>query len=147
MDDKLIPVLVGAVLTLTATVLVQVVVVPWVQARTCRVERWETSVVELVSLLEEELPRAVSDCRSAAEAELTYRSLQDVADFDQNRVRESLQQALNSRREVNEVVGQRRRRMKVLVNRVTRVRRRAPMWRTFRVAQVMLTTGSAVPNT
>ena len=52
-------------MTLAGTVLVQLVVVPVVQARTRGRERWEKDVLSLAALLEEELPRALSGHRLA----------------------------------------------------------------------------------
>jgi hypothetical protein len=48
----------GGVITLIVTSLVQVFVIPNMQAKNRRIERWENDVGELRALLEEQLPRA-----------------------------------------------------------------------------------------
>jgi len=137
-DDPLTPVLIAAVLTLLATVLVQSVVVPWVQARTRRRERWEAAVTELSSLVEEQLPRAVAEFREAADTERFYRSIKDDPQYDTNKINEGLRVAAASRREAAEIVGQHRKRMKLLTTRITRAHRKSPFWLRFRKGMLVL---------
>ncbi|MEV0898366.1 hypothetical protein [Actinoplanes sp. NPDC049802] len=59
-------VLLGGLITLAVTALVQILIIPWVQRRTRRLERWEKDMVELATLLHEELPQAVSDAYQTA---------------------------------------------------------------------------------
>ncbi|QGN47946.1 hypothetical protein GKC29_14540 [Micromonospora sp. WMMC415] len=51
-------VLVGGLVTLAVTCVVQILVVPWVQGRGRRRERWEKDVTELLVVFEEEVPAA-----------------------------------------------------------------------------------------
>ncbi|MGW6196343.1 hypothetical protein ACWF0M_09355 [Kribbella sp. NPDC055110] len=138
MDDKFTPVLLASVLTLMATVLVKAFVIPWVQARTRRIERWETSVVELASLVDDTFPRVVAEFRSAAQTELIYRSILDNPDFDQDRLREALPQAKTARQQADDIVDQHRRRLKILVNRVAKRRSRAVFWAGFRTRELLM---------
>ncbi|GGM41230.1 hypothetical protein ACFFX1_12865 [Dactylosporangium sucinum] len=61
MDSALVGVFIGGGLALVSTTVVQVIVVPWAQARIRRRERWEDNLHELSKLLEEELPQAIRD--------------------------------------------------------------------------------------
>ncbi|MFC0100219.1 hypothetical protein ACFFKH_22185 [Micromonospora marina] len=51
--------LLGGLITLVVTALVQIFVIPRVQRYNRRVERWEKEITELANLLEEDLPRAL----------------------------------------------------------------------------------------
>jgi len=62
-------ILIGAILAFVFAVLLQVVVMPLVQAHTRRRERWERSVSELSALLEDELPRVLKTYRHLAAVE------------------------------------------------------------------------------
>lgn len=143
MDDKYASLLLGSVLTLLATVLVQAFLVPWVQARTRRIERWETSVIELSILMEEALPRAVAEFLTAAQEELRYRTMLQDPSYNRDRVRESLPQLQSTRRQAAETLGQHRRQIRILMNRVTRWRRRAPFWLVLRAHELGLDVGLA----
>jgi hypothetical protein len=59
MPPNLLPVIVGAGLTLVATLAVQILVVPLIQARTRQRERWVDDVIELRGILEDQLPSAI----------------------------------------------------------------------------------------
>jgi hypothetical protein len=138
MGDKYTPVLLAALLALAATLVIQVVVVPWVQARTRAIERWETSVTELASLVDEAVPRAAAEFRSAADGELIHRYMLDNPDYRQDGLREALSQARNERRQADAVLSQHRRQVKILVRRVTKRRNRAVPWRQFRMLQLRM---------
>lgn len=58
--------IVGGLITLAGSAVVQVVVVPWVTTRRRHRERWEDSVIELLSVLEVELPIALRQLRRPA---------------------------------------------------------------------------------
>ena len=49
-------VLIGGLITLAVTAMVQILIIPWVQRRTRRLERWEDDVIELAALFEEQMP-------------------------------------------------------------------------------------------
>lgn len=55
-------VLLGGVITLAATCLVQIFVIPWVQARSRRREKWEKDVAELLVVFEEEFRQRYAAC-------------------------------------------------------------------------------------
>src|SRR5690242_15085616 len=57
-------VLIGGMITLIVTALVQIFVIPWVQRRTRALERWEKDVVELMSLVNEQMNDALSKLQS-----------------------------------------------------------------------------------
>jgi len=50
--------LLGGLITLAVTAVVQIFVIPWVQHRNRRRERWENDILELHSLLKDEMPHA-----------------------------------------------------------------------------------------
>ena len=56
-------VLLGGLITLAVTALVQIVIIPWVQARTRRRERWEKDVIELQTQLSFDLPGALGEAK------------------------------------------------------------------------------------
>jgi hypothetical protein len=66
-------VLLGGLITLAVTAFVQIAIIPWVQTRTRRRERWEKHVVELDALLRWELPEALSDAKTQGE-QMRWRS-------------------------------------------------------------------------
>lgn len=59
MSDKVAPLVVGALMTLLVTLVVQVIVVPWIEARKRQAQRWEEDVRALGELLTFDLPRTV----------------------------------------------------------------------------------------
>ena len=61
-----VSVLLGGLITLAVTALVQIVIIPWVQVRTRRRDRWEKDVIELDVLIRWELPSLLSRQRDAA---------------------------------------------------------------------------------
>jgi hypothetical protein len=50
--------LLGGLITLAVTALVQVIVIPRVQQRNRRIERWEDDLIELANIINEEMPPA-----------------------------------------------------------------------------------------
>ncbi|MEU4237917.1 hypothetical protein [Actinoplanes sp. NPDC026619] len=50
--------LLGGLITLAVTALVQIMIIPWVQQRNRRMERWEDDLNELTNILREEIPPA-----------------------------------------------------------------------------------------
>ena len=59
--------LLGGLITLAGTAIVQIFIIPWVQTRNRRRERWEGDVIELETLLHDELPDAIAAARTSAE--------------------------------------------------------------------------------
>ena len=55
--------LLGGLITLAVTAVVQILIIPWVQRRNRIRERWEKDVIELLTLFEEELGEPVSRVR------------------------------------------------------------------------------------
>lgn len=55
--------LLGGLITLAVTAVVQILIIPWVQRRNRIRERWEKDVIELLTLLDEELGEPVSRVR------------------------------------------------------------------------------------
>jgi predicted transcriptional regulator len=125
---QIAPVVIGGLVTLSVTFVVQVFVIPRVQTGTRRRERWEKNVLELSALLEEEMPRAISGYKSAAyQVRYTKAWLGDDA-YNQDRVRELWQTSKTELREADRVVGELMARLKVLDSRIRRVRPKAPYW-------------------
>src|SRR3954470_1624710 len=60
-------VLLGGLVTLAVTAVVQILIIPWVQRRNRRRERWERDVIELETLLHHELRGAIDDAERAAQ--------------------------------------------------------------------------------
>jgi hypothetical protein len=87
-------VLIGGFITLAGTCLVQILVIPWVQARSRRRERWEKDVGDLLRLIECTLPRAVRRLDLAAlepwSAVETKRAFDEDEDPDDEGFREAI---------------------------------------------------------
>lgn len=60
LGDRVAPVVIGAVIALLGTLLVQAIVVPRIEARKRREERWEEDVRAMGEFLTFDLPRALS---------------------------------------------------------------------------------------
>jgi K+ transporter len=56
--------LLGGLITLAVTAIVQILVIPWVQVRNRRRERWERDVIELHTLLEQEMSVTAVEARA-----------------------------------------------------------------------------------
>src|SRR5687767_10334618 len=52
---ELVQLFIGGMITLTVTAIVQIFVIPMVQRRTRRLERWEEDLVELATMHDEEM--------------------------------------------------------------------------------------------
>ena len=120
--------IIGAALTLVATLVVQTLVIPWVQARTRKRERWEADVIDLLNLLEEQLQRAVRLLHREADTERVYRSVQDEPGYNQQMVREELRRVDAARRAADDELTQQVEHMRSLVARLQGVHRTAPHW-------------------
>ncbi|MGZ0150158.1 hypothetical protein ACXJJ3_24065 [Kribbella sp. WER1] len=134
MQDKLIPVFVGAILALTTSVLLQSLIVPWVQSRTRRRERWERSIADLSVLVSDEIPKAMAEYRAAAGDERLFLTFRGDPKYDAMKVEEGLRAASEARREADRVISRLSRRLNNLNDRVISVRHKAPGWFPFTVA-------------
>lgn len=139
--------LLGAGLTLAATLVVQILVVPFVQGRTRQRERWETDVIALRGLLDEQLPPAIDRYQHDLEDELTYKALRAEDDLQCEVLERAFQSAISARREAELAMQQVLDRIEVLAMRVMRRRPKAPYWgefqqldRRLRVGHVKVTT-------
>lgn len=82
-----VEVFVGGMITLVVALLVQVVVIPRVQARTRNRERWENDVIELRTLINDELPEATQELEFAADAVGLYEASRGSSKYDEQRLK------------------------------------------------------------
>ena len=129
------PTFLGASLAFLAAVLIQALVIPWVQSRTRMRERWEDSVVELASLVEEQLPRAMRELLMAVDTERVFHSIKGDPNVDSDRLNERLKVAATERRRADEIVEQHLKRMRLLTTHIMRRRSGAPYWDGFKRRQ------------
>jgi hypothetical protein len=133
---NLTPIFVAATLALLAAVIIQSVVVPAVQARTRRLERWEDNLSELSSLLEDQLPTSARRLRQDISSELLWEEVEDQPDYDQNAVQQHLSSARTARRDSQELLDQHVTRARLLLDRLRREHRKAPFWRPLLVLEL-----------
>jgi len=133
-----IPVVIGGFITLAGTFLVQVFVIPRVQAYNRQRERWEKDVIDLAGLLEEDLPSALRAYRMADHSLHYAKKWQNDADLDQERVKALLQTMEHEKREAGQVVSDKMGRLAVLERRASRIRANAPYWGILFRRRVML---------
>jgi hypothetical protein len=128
--DKIGPVVLGAALTLLATLLVQAVIVPWVQVRARRREHWEGDVREVADVLEVNLPRKMLDFRTAAHEKMLMKSWQRDPAF---KVDEGFNKSLSKTNEdvwhTHDIMEIEMHRLRVLSDRLHRLHRSAPYWK------------------
>lgn len=132
------PIFFAASLTFLAAVLLQALVVPLVQARTRRIELWEDAVSELASLVEEKIPRAMSELENAVRTEFIMYAIAGQAEIGGAKVKERLASAAEKRRYATDIVSRHVARTKLLVAKAARRRKRAPFWTRLRVSQMGL---------
>lgn len=125
---QIVPVVIGGLVTLSTTFVVQVFVIPWVQGRTRRRERWENDVLELSALLEEELPRALNGYKVTSYPIYGMKQWLGNEQYNQEKVQELWQSSTTELREAGKAVGERMARLKILDSRIRRLRPRAPYW-------------------
>jgi hypothetical protein len=118
--------LLGGLITLAATAVVQIFLTPWAQSRDRRRERWERDVIELETLLQDELPNLIVATRTSAERyrraiqlPATAPAAAFAATVDQMRT-----EASEDARDMVEMA----RTLNLLEKRVRLVHRRAPLW-------------------
>lgn len=128
MADLVLGGLIGLGSALVVQIIVQTVIVPRVQARIRRHDRWEKDLIDLVTLVEEELPRAQRELRFAA---LLLRDTEKAERDDQGnreRIREWKLEHLNKLRAADRDLGEILVRADRLERRLRLVHRRAPYW-------------------
>jgi hypothetical protein len=130
--------IIGAALTLAATLIVQILDIPWVQGRTRNRERWETDVVDLLNVLEEQLPRSVSRLHNEADTQRLLNRFTDRPGYNQEFVREELRRAHAARRDADNEVTQHIERTRMLVARLSRRRKKATYWKHVELRAVLL---------
>jgi transcriptional regulator of heat shock response len=128
----------GGLVTLTVTFLVQVFVIPHVQARIRNRERWESDVIDLHTLVEEEIPRSNAALHSAG-YELRYLSeWKQRDDINKDRLNEALESATSTFRETRTLGNELMARLSRLEKRVQRIRRRDQFWRRLTLMRIAL---------
>jgi hypothetical protein len=116
---------IGGLITLTVTALVQILVIPWVQSRTRRRERWEENVTALEAILHDEYPGAIQEAYHAALYVLLHES--DRREGDDESFAAAKERDYAASRTLSEL----EHRMMLLVRRIQLVRRDAPLWQTL----------------
>jgi hypothetical protein len=123
--------LLGGLITLAVTAVVQILIIPWVQRRNRLRERWEKDVIEFVNLLEVDLTRVLRSARLAALE--PYSIAQVLRDLEPgegaDRLREQFKPAVTQARPDHETLADLTSHARLLVRRVRLVRPRAPFWR------------------
>src|SRR3989442_408187 len=99
-------VLLGGAVTLAVTSAVQILVVPRVQARTRRRERWEKNVIELVGMLEEELPRTLQNVWLAGHSLRLVKERESTEGINLQRLNEYRANAEKERLQARQLTGE-----------------------------------------
>jgi hypothetical protein len=118
----------GGLITLVVTTIVQLFVIPRVQRGTRGLERWEGQVIDLRAVLEEEMPRTLNNLRSARYTTSLLASLKDSPNLDQARLAEVTERESTKYTEANEALGELLSRASRLEGRISLVNRTAPFW-------------------
>lgn len=134
-----VEVILGGVVTLAATFLIQVFVIPQVQARIRNRERWETDIIELLALVEEEIPRAHSLMRSGGYALRYMSEWTRRDDVDRERLEEMIASTTSEFRRARELGDELIARLSRLERRIRRINSDAPHWRRLALARMSLT--------
>jgi hypothetical protein len=121
-------ILLGSGLTLAATTVAQLYVIPRYLARTRGRERWEQQVVDLAALLEEQLPRAIDRYRAAASDVRMVGELRGDDDYDQAKVEAALADAGTEARLANGALGEQMARLQSLTTHARQVNPDAAYW-------------------
>jgi len=135
MPPNLLPVILGAILTLAGTLIVQILAVPPIQARTRQRERWEDDVIELRAILEESLPNAIERFRHNLYVELNSKALLDIDNLNSQQLQLARQMQDKDReaaREAEETLRQLITRVELRLNRIDHHRPTAPYWNPLR---------------
>jgi hypothetical protein len=120
-------VLLGGLITLAITAVVQIVIIPWVQRRSRARERWEKDVLEMESLLQDELPSVL---RAMGEAGGNFRNeLWGEPDDDSHS--DDVQHMLDYATSIWNELKPMRSRFLVLRRRLLLIHPYAPSWKPF----------------
>jgi hypothetical protein len=132
--------LLGGLITLAVTAVVQILIIPWVQRRNRRIERWEKDVIELVNLLEVGLPTALRSARHSATGPLSVAEvLRDLEPGNSaERLRKEFGPAVKQAHVEYLALVDLTSHARLLERRVELVRRRAPYWRQLRTSVLRL---------
>ena len=127
--------LLGGLITLAGTALVQIFIIPWVQTRNRRRERWERDVIDLETLLHDELPQVIAAAQASAQRYLReFRNAQPA-----QRISGAMAQlqaaAMEDARDLLDLV----RSVKSLEKRLRLLNRRARFWATLQRNLLVLT--------
>ncbi|MEU7903635.1 hypothetical protein [Actinoplanes sp. NPDC049118] len=128
MSDILLGGVIGLASALIVQAVVQVFIVPRVQASIRRHDRWEKNLIEFVALVEVELPRAENDLRAASEGVRLLSMLAGDAQFDQDKVRLSKAEATQKEGEADRVITEALTRANRLERHLALTRPKAPYW-------------------
>jgi hypothetical protein len=121
-------ILLGGGVTLAATTVAQLYVIPHVLARTRGRERWEQQVLDLAALLEEQLPRAIDRYRSAGSDVRLVGELRGQDEYDQAKVEAALTEAITEARQANTALGEQMARLQSLTTHVKQINPDATYW-------------------
>jgi hypothetical protein len=127
--------LLGGLITLAGTAVVQIFIIPWVQTRNRRRERWESDVIELETLLHGELPAAIAAAQASAQRYLREFRNADPAQRISGPMARLETVATEDARDLLDLV----RSVSLLEKRVRLLNRRAPFWITLQRNLVVLT--------
>lgn len=128
-------VLLGGLVTLAVTCVVQIFVIPWVQHRGRRRERWEKNVTELLVLLEEQLPSTIRELSIAMSVFRAVRVMEAQAPRTGPGIRSShYMQVYKEAREASKAAEEAAARAHLLLERVALVRRQSMYWTHLRDA-------------
>lgn len=125
---NLFGIILGATITLVGTFLVQLFVIPQVQAWTRGRERWENEMLGLVALLEEELPRSIRRRELANDEVRFFTKARDVEGSGREGIDALIQTAEKAGRDADEIVGEQMARLSVLIGRVRRLHYSSIYW-------------------
>jgi hypothetical protein len=125
---NLTPLFLTAALALLVALVIQSVVVPWVQSRTRRRERWEDDLSELSGLLQEKLDRSLNRYMKRISTVRMWERIKDMPETDTELVEQRLLEARTAREEASETVEADLARVTLLVDRLRREHRKATYW-------------------
>jgi hypothetical protein len=127
--------LLGGLITLAGTAIVQILIIPWVQTRNRRRERWEHDVIELETLLHDELPDAIAAAQASAQRYLREFRNAHPAQRISGAMAKLETTAMEDAHDLLDLV----RSVSLLEKRVRLLNRRAPLWTTLQHDLVVLT--------
>lgn len=127
--------LIGGLVTLVVTFLVQVFVIPSVQARTRNRERWENDVIELRTLIHEELPQAHRELGFAGGSVSIFEGYRGDSKYNADKLEELIRDQRKRLNVAHERCFEMQTRLSRLEGRASLVNRRDPYWRKLTLAR------------